>query len=171
MRRLAGLDTSKPGEPGKTKSIADVAREGWSETSSAKGTPHKEAANGKMPSGVSKRDSASFSKSPSGMKGKVDTSGKLSGLATTAGSNNNSTERSNPVSWQAPAGKDKEKTVEKEFRSESQHTVSKEQTTAPGQNISTVGNNTMGGSTQNISNIQQNITESKNQTTMNDKKN
>ena len=172
VRRLAGLDTSKPGEPGKTKSIADVAREGWSETSSAKGTPHKEAANGKMPSGVSKRDSASFSKSPSGMKGKVDTSGKLSGLTTTAGSNNNSNERSNPAGMYQPAvGKDKEKTIEKEFRSESQHTVSKEQTTAPGRNISTVGNNTMGGGTQNISNIQQNITESKNQTTMNDKKN
>ena len=130
VRRLAGLDTSRPSD---TQSLASVARDGWRPEPSKPSTPHKEAANGKMPSGVSKRNSASFSKSPGGMKGKVDTSGKLSGLAATAGGSNNNTERSNPVSWQAFAGKDKEKTIEKDFRSESKHTASKEQTTVPGQ--------------------------------------
>ena len=133
VRQLAGLEASAE-QPGKTKSLSRLASDPKHKQPGPKLANHKMPVEGKMPEGVSKRNSASFQKSPNGMKGEVDWSrmGKSGGVATGSGNNNNN-ERSTPLTAQNAIGKDKEKTIDKEFRSESRDSVSKEQTTVPGQ--------------------------------------
>ena len=167
VRQLAGLEANSGKLTEKTKPLSDLASEPYRKQGVPNPVNHKTAADGKMPSGVSKRDSSSFSRPSSGVKGTVDRSGKVHPVTVAVGGgSNNPTERTAPIMPQ-PTGGGKEKVTEKEFRSESKHTASKEQSAVPGQNISTAGNSGMGGGSQNISNMQQSITETRNQSVTN----
>lgn len=173
VRELVGLEANKE-DPRPTKPLSELASDpnhkqkpGSSEDSksASQSVNHKTATDGKMPSGVSKRDISSFSRPSSGVKGKA-TGGKVV-TAVASGGNNNGNERSNLVTSPQIGGGSKEKVTEKEFRSESKHTAGREQTAAPGQSVSTVGNSGMGGGSQNISNMQQSIIETRNQSVTN----
>ena len=165
VRQLAGLEAGP--KPNNTESLSKLASKPYHKQGVPEPANHKVATDGKMPSGISKRNSSSFSRPSSGVKGKVNRSGKVHPVTVAVGGgSNNPTERTAPIMPQ-PTGGGKEKVTEKEFRSESKHTASKEQSAVPGQNISTAGNSGMGGGSQNISNMQQSITETRNQSVTN----